>query len=128
MGGWGALHNAFTHPDVFGVAGAHSPSLRPDDGSLPFLGTGAEFASKDPVSLARTLNTLASLQIWIDIGQDDMWLPSVLILHDILRERGIPHLWNLLPGTHLWAYWTDHMGDYLRFYSQALASGQAASP
>ena len=27
MGGYGALYQAFTHPDIFGVVGAHSPSL-----------------------------------------------------------------------------------------------------
>lgn len=123
MGGWGALHLAFTHPEVFGIVGGHSPSLRPDDGSLYFLGTGAEFASKDPISLARTLpiSTLKSLQIWLDIGQDDEWLPDVLVLHNILAERGIPHTWNVLPGGHLWAYWTEHIIDYLRFYSRAMS-------
>jgi enterochelin esterase-like enzyme len=124
MGGWGALHQAFTHPDVFGVVGAHSPSLRPDDGSLPFLGTGADFASKDPLSLAKTLpvKDLSSLRIWLDIGQDDEWLPHVLVLHQTLVARGIPHRWELLPGTHLYTYWTLHMPDYLRYYSDALAS------
>ncbi len=32
MGGWGALSLTFQHPDVFGVAGVHSASLRADDG------------------------------------------------------------------------------------------------
>ena len=52
MGGWGALHHGLSHPEVFGVVGAHSPSLRPDDGSLDFLGRGSEFAAKDPMALA----------------------------------------------------------------------------
>jgi S-formylglutathione hydrolase FrmB len=34
MGGAGALQLAFNHPDIFGVVGAHSPSLHVDDGTF----------------------------------------------------------------------------------------------
>jgi esterase/lipase superfamily enzyme len=54
MGGWGALHQAFGRPDVFGIVGAHSPALRTDDGSIAFVGVGDEFARKDPLRLAHT--------------------------------------------------------------------------
>ena len=56
------------------MVGAHSPSLRPDDGSLDFLGTGAEFAAKDPVEIAKTSPGLGSLQIWLDTAVEDPWL------------------------------------------------------
>ena len=121
MGGWGALHNAFLHPDVFGVVGAHSTSLRPDDGSLPFLGTGEEFAQKDPVSLARTQPGLGSLRIWMDSAQEDPWLERGILLHQILQDRGIEHVWQIYPGIHEWTYWHEHAVDYLRFYGNALA-------
>jgi enterochelin esterase-like enzyme len=121
MGGWGALHNAFLHPEVFGVVGAHSPSLRPDDGSLAFLGTGEEFASKDPISLARTQPGLDSLRIWIDSAQEDPWLDRDTLLHQILQDRGIEHIWQVYPGIHEWTYWHEHAIDYLRFYGNALA-------
>ncbi len=54
MGGLGALNLAFQHPDVFGVVGAHSPSVRLEpDPALPFL-QGQTFWENDPVWLART--------------------------------------------------------------------------
>jgi enterochelin esterase-like enzyme len=120
MGAWGALHHAFTSPQIFGVVGAHSPALRPDDGTLAFLGRGPEYARRDPLSLARTLPVTASLQIWIDTGQDDPWVTRALLLHDTLSERGIPHTWHLYLGGHDWEYWGAHVAEYIRFYSHAL--------
>ena len=55
MGAWGALSNAFTHPEVFGVVGGHSVTPRGEEGSPPFLGTGADFQKVDPIYLASRL-------------------------------------------------------------------------
>ena len=121
MGAWGALHLAFTRPDVFSVVGAHSPSLRPDDGTLGFLGTGQEFAQRDPLSLVRTGPGLEDLQIWIDIGSADQWLERTWLLHQYLDERGIRHEWSVFPGGHDGEYWQEHVLDYLRFYGDAIS-------
>jgi putative tributyrin esterase len=72
------------------------------------------------LSLARTLPLTASLQIWVDTGQDDPWATRALLLHDVLSERGITHAWHLYPGGHDWDYWGAHVAEYLRFYSHAL--------
>jgi enterochelin esterase-like enzyme len=120
MGGTGALVQAFTQPNVFGVVGAHSPSLRTDNSVVEFLGQGEEFAARDPIRLARTAPGLDPLQIWIDIGEDDEWYSRALLLHATLVERGIDHEWHPWPGEHDGDYWTEHTPDYLRYYSQAL--------
>ncbi len=120
MGGWGALHHAFSHPEVFGVVGAHSPALRPDDGTLAFLGTGVEFARKDPIALARLLPANVALKVWVDTGRDDPWMSRATLLHTILTERGVAHTWNVFPGDHSWTFWRAHVAEYVRFYSQAL--------
>ncbi len=120
MGGLGALTNAFLHLNVFGVVGAHSSSLRPDDGTLPLLGSGDEYKQKDPISLAGTVSGLERLQIYIDAGQDDPWLDRSLELHDKLTARGIPHIWQVKPGGHDYTYWMKYVVDYLRFYANAL--------
>ncbi len=121
MGGWGALHHAFTRPDVFAVAGAHSPSLRPDDGSLPFLGRGEEYAQKDPIRLAATAPGVRRLRIWIDTAQEDPFLERVEMLHQLLMARGVDHVFQVYPGAHDYYYWHEHSVDYLRFYSQVLS-------
>jgi enterochelin esterase-like enzyme len=121
MGGSGALTNAFTHPDVFGVVGAHSPSLREDDGEVPFLGRGADYASLDPISLAGKVAIPASLQIWLDVGVADQWLARTTLLHDTLAKRGIQHTWHVYPGDHTGPYWEAHAVDYVRYYGRTLS-------
>ncbi len=120
MGAWGTLHQAFSHPDIFGIVGAHSPSLKSAE-EMPFLGTGAEFATKDPIRLAQVGSVLDTQQIWIDVGEDDPWALGAKALYDVLRERGIPHRWQLLPGGHEGGYWAEHALDYVRFYAYAFA-------
>jgi enterochelin esterase-like enzyme len=123
MGAVGGLVQAFTHPSVFGVVGAHSPSLRADSSAVPFLGEGAEFAARDPLSLARSVPGLDRLKIWIDIGDEDVFFPRALALHGTLLERGVPHQWEGRPGDHWDGYWVENMPDYISFYHRALNNG-----
>lgn len=121
MGGFGALSIAFNHPDQFGVVGAHSASLRADDGSLAFLGSGEEFAARDPIAAASRLPDLDRLRIWIDVSSDDPWLDRADLLHRILAGRQIAHTYQVWPGEHGYVYWEKHMLDYVRFYGHALS-------
>ncbi|HEY7061768.1 MAG TPA: alpha/beta hydrolase-fold protein [Chloroflexota bacterium] len=122
MGGAGGLVQAFTHPSIFGTVGAHSPSLRGDNSVVDFLGEGAEFAARDPVSLARAQPGLDRLRIWLDAGEDDQFYARTLALHSTLVERGVPHEWHPFPGEHYDGYWIQHTPEYLGFYSRALGS------
>jgi enterochelin esterase-like enzyme len=120
MGATGALVQAFTHPQVFGVVGAHGPALRENNDVVHFLGVGAEFAARDPVSLARRASGLDQLQIFLDTGEEDPWYEQTVRLHEILLARGIEHEWHVWPGGHDQDYWSTHTPEYLRFYSHAL--------
>lgn len=128
MGGTGALLNAFWKPDVFGVAGAHSSSL-PEEGARDFLGAGRDYRVRDPISVAgfRPRGALARLRIWIDIGDEDAWLPRAEQLHTTLEGRGIAHDWQVFPGDHDGDYWSSHVIDYLLFYDAALNPDRQAS-
>ena len=127
MGGTGALLNAFWNPEIFSAVGAHSPSL-PEEGQRDFLGEGADYAERDPISVARFLprSQLADLQIWIDIGADDAWLQRTSQLHSRLLRRGIDHQWQVFNGDHDGDYWSSHIVDYLRFYDSALNADRQA--
>ena len=127
MGGWGALHHGLSHPEVFGVVGAHSPSLRPDDGSLDFLGRGSEFAAKDPMALAARLRPSAAPRIWVDSGVDDPWAARAAMLDKILTERSVAHTWHLNPGGHTWTYWHAHLAEYIDFYSRSFQEAASVS-
>ena len=121
MGAWGALNQAFLHPTVFGTVGAHSPSLRNDETIPEILGTGEEFAKRDPVSIAGTATGLDSLNISIDAGQEDPWRARTDVLNNVLTNRDIPHTYQVHSGGHDYTYWMEHIVDYLRFYGNAMA-------
>ncbi len=121
MGGLGALNLAFQHPDIFGVVGAHSPSVRLEpDPNLWFL-TGQNFWEHNPIWLAQHAPGLDFLRIWLDVGADDIWLPNIEAVHTALLSEGLHQEWHEFPGTHEAEYWILHLPDYLRFYSAALS-------
>ena len=121
MGGLGALNLAFQHPDVFGIVGAHSPSVRLEpDTTLWFL-TGDNFWEHNPIWLAQNRTDLSSLKIWMDVGTDDVWLPNIEALRSMLVAEGLNLEYHQFPGPHEAEYWIAHVPDYLRFYSSALS-------
>jgi enterochelin esterase-like enzyme len=120
MGGTGALVQAFRNPDIFGVVGAHSPSL-PAEGEREFLGMRGQYARRAPIPLAERVPRLNDLKIWIDVGDQDDWIDRVGLLHDALEARGIDHQLNVFPGDHDGDYWSRHLRDYLLFYATALS-------
>ena len=122
MGGWGALYQAFTHPDEFGVVGAHAPSLRGGDGSMPFLPRGSAFAQYDPRELANNAPNITGLRVYLDADEQDPWVKPDADLHNRLDQRHIANEWHVFPGRHGGTYWHDHIPDYLQFYGRALAS------
>ncbi len=120
MGGHGALQLAYTHPDVFGVAGAHSPTLRPQDEAPEYFADALTFPRVDPVSLAKWSDGASRVRTWIDVGDADPWLWRIEELHDALDERGIAHDWHVWEGDHESEYWTAHVADYLAYYGDVL--------
>jgi S-formylglutathione hydrolase FrmB len=140
MGGYGALHLAFRHPQLFVSASAHSAALI--DKLPAFLGQspdsprarvlGAVFGSppdpvfwdrNSPLTLARTAN-LAGLKIYFDCGdQDDYGFGTgATALDKILSSRHIPHEFHIYPGRHDAAYFAEHLPASLTFASQAFAN------
>jgi S-formylglutathione hydrolase FrmB len=135
MGGYGALHLALRHPQLFSAASAHSAALMD---SLPaFLGNapasprsrilGGVFGTppdpvfwnlQSPIALARTSN-LAGLKIYYDCGaQDDYGFESgATTLDKVLTARNIPHEFHIYPGRHDPAYFAAHIPASLQFHS-----------
>ncbi|HTQ59374.1 MAG TPA: alpha/beta hydrolase family protein [Candidatus Solibacter sp.] len=144
MGGYGALHIAFRHPQLFGVVGAHSaalieqlPTVSAKDSrqisQLRVLGSAfgspfdpAFWKENDPVTIARTAN-LAGLEIYFDCGsQDDYGFEDgALVLDRLLTARHIPHEFHLYPGGHDWTYFAEHLPAMLEFAYRALQSTSA---
>ena len=124
MGGFGALSLAFTHPDTYGVVGAHSPSLRTQGEAPAALGDPADYARIDPTALARDLDPAVAPRIWIDLGTEDEWATRTSTLKDDLRAVGIRPDYSESDGGHDADYWRANAERYLRFYTGALAQAQ----
>jgi S-formylglutathione hydrolase FrmB len=133
MGGHGALQLTLNHPGVFDVVGAHSPALRTRDQAPPLLGgalggeaagAGPEaYAARDPISLIRhaPAGPAPVRALWLDIGQQDRWVPRVLELRAAIQQQGWGHVWRPEAGNHDLAYWQRRLPDYVRFYREAFA-------
>ena len=144
MGGYGALHLAFRHPELFASVSAHSAAIieRPptmEAGASRSLGRlqlfGDVFGSpidrafwdrNSPLVLARTAD-LSGLKIYFDCGSEDGYGFNVgaQALHDALAARRIPHEFHLYPGGHTWDYFAEHLPASLEFHSRVFAAARA---
>jgi S-formylglutathione hydrolase FrmB len=124
MGGFGALSLGLTQPDVFGVVGAHSPSLHPADTAPPFLvgDDPAIYQAVDPFALAERVDPAAAPRVWIDVGDADLWLVRGEEVRQALDQRGLAVDYVVTPGDHDDIYWSAQAASYLRFYGSALRS------
>jgi S-formylglutathione hydrolase FrmB len=145
MGGYGALHLAFSHPRLFGSVTASSAALIAhlprvkvkNPGSLPILRVlGGVFGSpfdrafwdrNDPLHLARTAD-LRGLKIEFDCGRQDSYgfEHGAIELNNILNARRIPHDFHLYPGRHNWQYFAARLPAALEFQSHAFGPGPRA--
>ena len=142
MGGYGALHLAFRHPQLFIAASAHSAALidklpaflgpTPDSPRSQVLGAvfgrppdEAFWERNSPLTMARTSN-LAGLKIYFDCGdQDDYGLDAgAAALDKILTSRHIPHEFHIYPGRHDAVYFAAHLPASLTFASQAFSDAR----
>jgi S-formylglutathione hydrolase FrmB len=142
MGGYGALHLAFAHPELFSAVSAHSaaliarlPRFEPAPGAaqpqetprMRLLGTvfGSPLDRKfwernDPLALARTAD-LRGLKIYFDCGSEDDYgfNAGAAELDTILDARRVPHEFHSYPGAHDWVYFAEHLPASLEFHSRA---------
>jgi S-formylglutathione hydrolase FrmB len=144
MGGYGALHIAFRHPQLFAAVGAHSAALieklpnvsaqnARQMSQLRVLGEafGSPFDAafwnqNDPLTIARTAN-LAGLKIYFDCGSEDDYGfdAGAVALDKLLTSRHIPHEFHLYPGGHDWDYFAAHLPALLEFEFHAFESAAA---
>lgn len=141
MGGYGALHLAFSHPELFSAVSAHSPALieklpsfvaNPTSVRVRILGgtfgsppDPAFWNRNSPLTLARNAN-LHGLKIYFDCGdQDDFGFDSgAAALDKILSARHLLHEFHLYPGRHDWSYFASHLPASLAFHSRAFPAGR----
>jgi len=134
MGGYGALHLAFRHPQLFSSVSAHSAALieklpafvsTPQSPRSRILGGVfgippdiAFWNANSPLTLARSAN-LSGLNIYFDCGdQDDYGFDGgATALDKILTARKIAHEFHIYPGRHDPGYFAAHIPASLAFHS-----------
>lgn len=150
MGGYGALHLAMRHPDVFGSASAHSAALLPKfPNPLPTEGRWGFYArvlqgpfgspldeayweANNPLTLAEHPERFASLKLYFDCGDHDRYgfEEGAQLLDHILTEKVFRHEYALRSGDHGWSYLHQYMPYSLSFhwqYFQEALQGASAS-
>jgi S-formylglutathione hydrolase FrmB len=135
MGGYGALHLAFRHPQLFSSVSAHSGALinklptflagaAPDSPRSRVLGgvfgnppDPSFWEQNSPIAIARTAS-LGGLKIYFDCGdEDDFGFDSgARALDKVLTERRILHQFHIYPGRHDAAYFAEHLPASLAFH------------
>jgi len=138
MGGYGALHIAFAHPELFRSVSAQSPALintmpsftiRDAEGTVRLRLLGEVFGSppdqafwdrNSPITLAKTAD-LKGLKIYLDCGSEDDYGFNIgtAELHKILTSRGIMQDYHIYPGGHNWSYFAEHLPAVLQFHAHA---------
>jgi len=141
MGGYGALHLAFNHPELFSSVSAHSAAIidKLPAFTAPTAGAGmrsrvfggtfgsppdpAFWDRNSPLTLARSAN-LAGMKIYFDCGdQDDFGFETgATALDKILSSRRIAHEAHIYPGRHDWQYFAEHLPASLEFHSRLFTS------
>ena len=102
-GGW-AFRIGLKHPDRFYRVGLHSPGLLSGDLTSLEIWLESNRGSQKPL-------------IWIDIGEQDSLAPAAGEIRDRLDELHINYLFQVGPGDHDAAYWSEHVVDYLAWYA-----------
>lgn len=128
MGGHGALQLAINFPSVFGVGGAHSPSLPPATSAPAYFGEGRGFARRDPLSLIRQSDLSTPPRLWIDTGARDPWRSRADELREAIFEKGWSLDWHVYNGEHNGWYWGDHIWEYLPFYGDCFVAASVSAP
>lgn len=102
-GGRIALFVAAGHPDLFSVAGGHSPAVHTDEAD----------------ALARDL-AQAQTRVQLDAGSQDGFRPGTTALDTALHRRGDDAQLRIPPGQHDRRYWRAQLPSYLAFYFERI--------
>ena len=144
MGGYGALHLAMRHPDVFCSVAATSavlitgfPNPMPTQGHWAFYArilshafgsplNQAYWEENSPLTLAKDPQKFQGLKIYFDVGAHDRYgfEKGAAILDEILDKENYPHTYALRPGGHGWDYLDRYMQYSMRFQWHWLKLGE----
>ena len=89
---------------MFGALGLHSPAI----------------FSADGLHLEKMIQAIPEEfrpQLWLDVGDADRELKTILPFEDILSRNNYIHKFHFYAGGHTENYWSEHVDEYLRWYA-----------
>ena len=104
-GGW-VIKLGFTYPELFGMLGLHSPAI---------FKANAPYIEK----IIQGIPDNSRPQLWLDVGDADRELESVISFEEILSRNNYIHKFHLYAGDHTENYWDEHVEEYLRWYTES---------
>jgi enterochelin esterase-like enzyme len=90
------------YSEIFSAVGGHSPAIGTLNGIHPDV--DALVAGK--------------LRIYLDVGDQDSLKRPTAAFDAALTQAHDRHEFHVYPGSHVEAYWTSHLEEYLHFYIQ----------
>ncbi|MCL4530209.1 MAG: alpha/beta hydrolase-fold protein [Chloroflexi bacterium] len=103
-GGW-TIELGLQHYEMFGALGMHSPAIFVED--APYI--------EDWI---RAVPSNSWPRIWIDAGDQDKELGTIMQFESLLSYYQVPHEWHLYAGDHSENYWSAHVSEYLQWYAE----------
>ncbi len=135
MGGHGAMLLSARNPEIFGAVGSicGGLDLRPfkkNDWDLKsILGNPSDFWDNwerfSVVNQAKIFKT-AGIELILDCGLDDFFLPVNREMHRLLLEEDVPHEYTERPGEHNSDFWKNSIDHQLLFFHKFFVENAAA--
>jgi S-formylglutathione hydrolase FrmB len=138
MGGYGALHLATEHNQLYCAAASLSGAV----------GWGTATFDKNLLAMAKDLypketdtnylqdallpsvlkhlknGTYDGPSLYFDCGKEDFLIKSNQELEAALLSKQIPHEYSEFDGAHTWTYWDGHIRDAFQFMKRQLSKPQ----
>lgn len=131
MGGHGGLYLSMRHPDIFGAGGSicGGVDFRPFPANWDLVKRLGDTAccwknwEQNTVMAQLDKARNASLELIIDCGLDDFFLPVNRALHQQMVQMQIPHDYIERPGSHNRDYWRNAIDYQALFFSNYFRNG-----
>lgn len=102
MGGTQSLYTGLNRPDRFAWVGAFSSGTVPKaDGSFGVDFPGLDAKGNPPLRL-----------VWLGCGKDDFVLRQSRQLDELLRSKGVPHIYKETEGNHTFLVWRRYLTEF----------------
>jgi len=119
MGGFAALHAAFTNQNLYSKVGVMSAALW--SGGLPtslswIYSTPEQQNSRDPITIAK--ETSIKIPVYMIEGESDpFYSPDITLAHE-LNTNATKVTLKTYPGGHNYTFWRRHASELLLFFGQ----------